>query len=444
MRLRTSFSERNPLVIGAIGIAVILVLVAAALGNQKLLFINQNKSYTAYFADAGGLFEGAIVQVSGYPVGKVSRIGLDDTGVLVAFTVPTNIHLGLGTRAAIRTKGLLGTKELDVMPGGDGQLSGPIPMERTQSPYQLPDALGELATTISGVDTNQLSDSLATLAQTFADTPPPLRSAVAGVARFADTLNARDAQLRALLDNAAQATGVLAKRTDRIVRLVRDTNALLSALQTQSAALEEITQNISAVSTQLKQFISDNRQQLKPTLDKLNNVLTLVDTRKERIQKAIKGLNNYAMAMGETLSAGPFFKAYVVNLLPGQFVQPFVDAAFSDLGLDPATMLPSQLADPQTGQPGTPPLPVPYPRTGQGGDPRLTLPDAITGNADPHLPTQYPGRYPYRPEPPAPLPGGPPPGPPVASPGQASTPLPSPSRIFVPAPGEPAPQVVGP
>jgi phospholipid/cholesterol/gamma-HCH transport system substrate-binding protein len=435
VRLTKSFSERNPVVLGAIGIALILVLVAAALGNQKLSFLNRNKSYSAYFADAGGLFEGAIVQVSGYPVGKVAGIGLDDTGVLVTFTMPGNIHLGQSTTAAIRTKGLLGTKELNVVPNGEGQLSGPIPMDRTQSPYQLPDTLGELATTISGINTNQLSDSLATLAQTFADTPPQLRSAVQGVARIADTLNARDAQLRNLLDNAAKATGVLAKRTDRIVNLVRDTNALLSALQTQSAALDQITGNISAVSRELKHFISANQQQLTPTLDKLNDVLALVDTRKERIQKAIKGLNNYAMAMGETVSSGPFFKAYVTNLLPGQFVQPFVDAAFSDLGLDPATLLPSQLADPQVGQPGTPPLPVPYPRTGQGGDPRLTLPDAITGNQDPHLPAQYPGRYPYRPEPPAPVPGGPPPGPPVPSPGQASVPL-GPSSVFVPAPGE--------
>ena len=435
VRLTKSFSERNPVVLGAIGIALILVLVAAALGNQKLSFLNRNKSYSAYFADAGGLFEGAIVQVSGYPVGKVAGIGLDDTGVLVTFTMPGNIHLGQSTTAAIRTKGLLGTKELNVVPNGEGQLSGPIPMDRTQSPYQLPDTLGELATTISGINTNQLSDSLATLAQTFADTPPQLRSAVQGVARIADTLNARDAQLRNLLDNAAKATGVLAKRTDRIVNLVRDTNALLSALQTQSAALDQITGNISAVSRELKHFISANQQQLTPTLDKLNDVLALVDTRKERIQKAIKGLNNYAMAMGETVSSGPFFKAYVTNLLPGQFVQPFVDAAFSDLGLDPATLLPSQLADPQVGQPGTPPLPVPYPRTGQGGDPRLTLPDAITGNQDPHLPAQYPGRYPYRPEPAAPVPGGPPPGPPVPSPGQASVPL-GPSSVFVPAPGE--------
>ena len=74
------------------------------------------------------------------------------------------------------------------------------------------------------------------------------------------------------------------------------------------------------------------------------------------------------MAMGETVASGPFFKAYVTNLLPGQFVQPFVDAAFSDLGLDPATMLPSQLADPQTGQPGTP-APHALPAHRPGGDP---------------------------------------------------------------------------
>lgn len=416
VRNARGFSERNPLALGAIGILLILVLVAAALGNQRLPFLNDNKSYTAYFADAGGLYEGAIVEVSGYPVGKVSDIALDSTGVLVAFTVPANINLGRSTQAAIRTKGLLGTKELNVIPAGEGTLSGPIPMDRTRSPYQLPDALGELATTISGLNTGQLSDSLATLAQTFADTPPQLRSAVAGVARFADTLNARDAQLRTLLDNAAKATGVLAKRTGLIVNLVRDTNALLVALRTQSDALDQITGNISAVARQLKAFIAENRRQLTPTLEKLNSVLALLDTRKERIQEAIKGLNNYAMAMGETVSAGPFFKAYVANLLPGQFVQPFVDAAFSDLGLDPATLAPSELADPQTGQPGTPPLPVPYPRTGQGGEPRLTLPDAITGNQDPQLPAQYPGRYPYRPEPPAPAPGGPPPGPPLPGP----------------------------
>lgn len=432
-----SFSERNTPLIGAIGLAAVTVIVLAALNFQKLPFLNQANEYSAYFADAGGLHTGASVDISGYPAGKVSGIELDGTRVLVKFTVDNTIHLGERTEAAIKTKSLLGSKVLDIISRGDGELTTTIPMERTVSPYQLPDALGDLATTISGLNTNQLSDSLATLAQTFSGTAPELRNAVQGVARFSQTLDERDAQLRNLLANARKATAVLAQRTDQIVTLVRNTNALLSELQTQSNAIDEIWNNITAVAQQLKGFIAENRHQLRPALDKLNGVLTIVDNRKERIQDAIKRLNAYALSLGEAVSSGPFFKAYLANLLPGQFVQPFVDAAFSDLGLDPAILPPSQRIDPPTGQPATPALPVPYPRTGQGGEPRLTLPDAITGKpGDP--------RYPYREPQPAPSPGGPPPGPPAPPPpGIENTPEPTPSPVYVPAPGEAPPAQPG-
>jgi phospholipid/cholesterol/gamma-HCH transport system substrate-binding protein len=421
------FSERNPMAIGAVGLTVVAVLVLAALEWQKLPFLNQGRTVSAYFADAGGLRTGNGVEVSGFPVGKVSSIDLDGPGVLVKFKVGNGIHLGNLTEVAIKTKGLLGAKILDVIPRGDGQLQGSIPMDRTESPYQLPDALGDLATTISGINTEQLSGSLATMARTFASTPPDLRNALQGVARFAQTIDERDAHLRTLLDNAAKATGVLAKRTDQVVSLVRDTNALLAQLRTQSASLDQIWMNVSAAARQLQGFIADNRQELRPALDKLNGVLTIIDNRKERLQKAIPMLNAYVMSLGESVASGPFFKAYVVNLLPGQFVQPYINAAFSDLGLDPATLLPSQLTDPPNGQRGTPPLPMPYPRTGQGGQPRQSIPDAITGNPDDHqcgvpgVALPGPGCYPYRQPPPAPPPGGAPPGPPLV-------PIPAPTQ----------------
>ena len=108
---------------------------------------------------------------------------------------------------------------------------------------------------------------------------------------------------------------------------------------------------------------------MKPALDKLNGVLTILDNRKERLQKSLKLLStNTRCRWANRWHPGPFFKTYVANLLPGQFLQPFIDAAFSDLGLDPNVLLPSERSDPQVGQPGTPALPVPYPRTGQGGD----------------------------------------------------------------------------
>ncbi len=438
-----SFSERNQFVIGVVGLILTIGIVVVSLNYDKLPFFH-GKEYSAYFAEAGGLTVDEAVQVSGFQVGKVQSIELDGSRALVKFTVDKNIRFGDRTEAAIKTRGLLGTKILEVTSRGEGQQQGPIPVERTRSPYELPDALGELATTISGLNTNQLSDSLRVLSQTFADTPPELRVAVEGVARFSQTLNERDAQLRGLLTNANKSTTVLAERSDQIVSLVHNTNALLIELESQSAALDQISGNISALSGQLVGFIGENRKTLRPALDKLNGVLTILDNRKERLQKSLHLLQQYSMSLGESVGSGPFFKTYVANLLPGQFVQPFIDSAFSDLGLDPNTLLPSQRTDPQVGQPGTPALPVPFPRTGQGGEPRLTLPDAITGNpgdqgcGPPGLPLPGPtGCYPYREPLPAPPPGGPPPGPPAEAPaGMGSTPEPTPSPVMVPAPGE--------
>ena len=432
-----TFAERNPLLLGTIGVAVTAAVVVGALQYKELPFIKSGKSYAAYFAEAGGLTSGAAVQVSGMRVGQVSSVSLDGPRVLVEFNVDKNISLGERTEAAIKTKTLLGAKIVELLPRGDGQLSGTIPLERTTSPYQLPDALGDLTTTLSGLNTTQLSDSLATLAQTFSDAPPDLKLAVDGIARLSQTLNTRDEQLRKLLENANKATGVLADRVDQVVSLIANTNALLEELRSQSGALDEISRNISYISRQLQALVAENKAQLRPALDKVNDLLGILDNRKQRLQEALTRLNQFAMSLGEAVASGPYFNAYLANLLPGQFIQPFVDAAFSDLGLDPNTLLPSERIDPQTGQPATPALPVPFPRTGQGGEPRLTIPDAITGNpGDP--------RYPYRAPPPAPPPGGPPPGPPAPPPpGQASTTEPTPSPVYVPAPNE-APPLTAP
>jgi phospholipid/cholesterol/gamma-HCH transport system substrate-binding protein len=425
-----SFAERNPLIVGAVGIALTAGLTVAALEYDKLPFISSGTTYSAYFAEAGGLTSGAAVEVSGFRVGQVKGIDLDGARVLVTFKINDDVELGERTEAAIKTKTLLGAKILEVRPRGEGHLAGTIPVERTTSPYQLPDAMGDLATTLSGLNTSSLSDSLSTLAKTFANTPPDLRRATEGVARFAQALDAHDAQLRKLLENANKSTTVLADRTDRIVGLIGDSNQLLVALRQQSDALDAISGNISSMATQLRGFITDNKAQLKPALDKLNDLLTIVSNRKAEIKDALPRLNQYALSLGECVASGPYFNAYIANLLPGQFIQPFVDSAFSDLGLDPHTLLPSQRIDPPIGKPGTPPLPMPYPRTGQGGEPRLNLPDAITGK---------PGdsRYPYREPPPAPPPGGPPPGPPAtAPPDLASTPNQTHGPIYLPAPHE--------
>lgn len=441
-----TFSERNPFVIGAVGAGIVLAMIVTAFNYDKLPFLDQDETYSAYFAEAGGLIPGSPVQVSGLRVGKVDSVELDGPQVLVTFKIAEGIRLGDRTEAAVKTKSLLGAKIVEVTPRGQGTQSGPIPIERTRPAYQLPDALGDLTEAISGLETDQLSESLAVLADTFADTPPDLKVAVEGIARFAETLDKRDQALRDLLTDANKTTRVLSERSDQVADLVVKTNSLLAQLNTQSAALGALSNNIAAVTQQIKGFIGDNRSTLKPSLDKLNGVLKIVNDRRDKVDASLVGFNRYTLGLGESVGSGPFFKAYVGNLLPGQFLQPFIDAAFSDLGLDPNVLAPSQITDPQLGQPGTPALPSPYPRTGQGGNPRMTLPDAITGNpgdpgcGPPGLPLPGPTAcYPYRQPLPAPPPGGPPPGgPPQSPPEMQSTDTPPMPNLY-PARGQQTP-----
>ena len=411
-------AERNKLTVGLVGVAIIIALVVAVFSYDKIPFIKGTTDHSAYFAEAAGIKPGSDVRVSGLGLGRVSDISLEGTKVLIDFTVRDGVDLGDRTEAAIKTETVLGTKYLELTPRGDGTLIGPIPLERSRSPYDLTEALGDLTTTISGLDTAQLSSALTTMADTFRDTPPQLRLALQGVARFSDTLNTRDAKLRDLLADTNKVTRVLAKRSDQIAQLVANANALLVELVAQRNSVDALMGNLGAVSQQISGLVAENRTQLKPAVDKLNGVLAILDNRKKELQRTLYLLRRYAMSFGEVLGSGPFFKASVVNLAPGQFSQPFIDAAFSDLGLDPNVKVPSDLVDPGVGQPATPPLPVPYPRTGQGGEPNLTLPDAITGNpGDP--------RYPYREPLPAPPPGGPPPGPPAPGPAPGELPPPS-------------------
>jgi phospholipid/cholesterol/gamma-HCH transport system substrate-binding protein len=370
--------RRSPVMIGVMGTAIVVLVTVAAFQYDKLPFVKNTDDYAAYFSEAGGIKPGNTVRVSGMGVGRVSDIRLEGTKVRVGFTVRKTVQLGDRTEAAIKTETILGSKMLELTSRGEGKLAGTIPLERTHSPYDLPDALGDLTTTISGLDTAQLSSALTTLANTFKETPRDLRPALEGVARFSDTLNSRDAQLRSLLGNANKVSAVLGRRSQQIASLVANSNALLAALLDERDSLDALMNNLTAVSHQVSGLINDNRTHLKPALDKLNGVLEILDNRKEDIQATLPKFKRYAMSFGECLGSGPFFKAYVANLVPGQFGGPVIDADMYDRFLDPNQKLPSESVDPPTGTPPVPPENAPVPLWSQPPSPPPSPPPVRT------------------------------------------------------------------
>src|ERR1700759_3641449 len=101
------FRERNPVVVGAISLAVVLGLILLAFNAQNLPIIGGGDTYYADFSEAGGLQANVAVRSAGVRVGKVESISLDGDHVKVAFRIDNGAQFGPDTRASIRVETLL-------------------------------------------------------------------------------------------------------------------------------------------------------------------------------------------------------------------------------------------------------------------------------------------------------------------------------------------------
>jgi phospholipid/cholesterol/gamma-HCH transport system substrate-binding protein len=315
---------------GFIGAVLIVLIIAIGLSPERLVAWATTVRYQAQFTHAGGLLVGNDVKVSGVKVGSVSDVALRDGKALVTFTVNANVELGSETTAHIRTGSLLGQRILTLESSGVTAMrpNTVIPASRTASPYSLTDAIGDLTTNTKGTDTQELNQSLDTLSATLDQIAPQLGPAFDGLTRLSQSLNNRDATLAELLKHTSNVTAVLGKRSDQLNTLILDANDLVSVLAERRQAIVDLLANTSAVAQQLTGLVADNEKQLAPALEKLNSVTAMLQKNRDNIAKALPGLAKYQITLGETVSTGFYYNAFVPNLTLNQTLQPFLDYAF--------------------------------------------------------------------------------------------------------------------
>ena len=320
--LKRSRRERNPMTFGLVSIVVVALLVTAALGSAGAYRAFTSESYSARFAEAGGLLVGDRVRLSGLNVGEVTGVRIEDGAVTVDFSV-SGERLGEDTRASIKSATVLGKKFLQVYPAGVSELPDDqqIPLERTSSPYDVQEQLATLTTKVEDTDVEQLAASMDTLSDTLAGTPERLKVAVNGVSRISQTVASRDEALRSLLRSANGVTDLLAKRSGELTTLIGDGNRLLEELSARRDAIRALIVHTTQTFKQLDGLARDNTEQLKPALDELHGVLELLKRNDKNIAATIEGLRNYTGSLGEAVSGGPWFYGYIPNLTASNLSQ---------------------------------------------------------------------------------------------------------------------------
>ena len=320
---------------GLIGLLVVIMVVGVGQSFASVPMLFAKPMYYAHFADSAGSAPGDKVRINGVDVGQLKSLKIDGDRVKVGFTLG-NQRIGSDSRVSIRTDTILGKRVMEIDTRGNKPLAvgATLPLEQSTTPYQLYDAFSDLTKTTAGWDLTAVKNSLNVLSETLDQSSPELAKALDGVARFSDTIGKRDTEFKLLLAQANKVAGVLGNRSEQINRLLVNAQTLLAAVNARGQAIDYLLQNISAVSRQFAGFIDDNPN-LNNVLTQLNTISDVLVKHRQDFADAITIASKFMGGLSESIASGPYFKTLVVNLVPGQLMQPFVDAAFKKRGIDP-------------------------------------------------------------------------------------------------------------
>jgi phospholipid/cholesterol/gamma-HCH transport system substrate-binding protein len=307
------FRERNPVVIGTIGLATIGLMTVSAFRADRLPIIGSGDVYHAQFAEIGSLKVGNEVRVAGVPVGKVQGIELDGNKVDVTFKITGDAELGPRTGAEIRVRTLLGAEFLALTPKGKGQLAegSTIPLERTIAPYDVVQAFSDLSRTTDQLDIPQLSEALNTLGDISAQTPVEFRGAIKGVSDLSRNLAARDEQINTLLVSIKKVSGVLNSRNDQLVTLFKDADTLFQAISARRDSIHRLLVSTQQISAQLRGLVKDTRSDLLPALRQLDTVTDMLRKNEASVDEALRTYPAFARLFSNVTGTGPWLDGYL-------------------------------------------------------------------------------------------------------------------------------------
>lgn len=197
----------------------------------------------AIFAKAPSLYEQARVKVMGIDAGYVEAITIMGDKVRVEMSVDAAVPLPARVKAVVAPQNTLGERNVVLYPPwkpGDGRAAPGtvIPLERTDLPVEIDDALDAFTKLTDALDADQLGD-------------------VAG--NLADGVRGRGKTINNALADTAKLTGTLAKQDQQLIDLAKGLNKLATKLNDRQ---DQVTGAIDSFS-EASAILAEERQRLR-------------------------------------------------------------------------------------------------------------------------------------------------------------------------------------
>ena len=238
-----------------VGIFVVMGMVLLGYMSMKVgkLSFKTGKGYDVqvYFDSASGLAKDVSVEIAGVEVGRVSDIALENEKALVTLRINPNVKITRDVSAIIRTRGILGDKFVELIPGSP---SAPLinPGEKivrtspTTDMDTLINTLGDVA-----MDIKLLSRSFANVIG-GEQGESSLRAIIQNIKEMVETLN------HTVQDNNTNIVNIISNLSDFSASLkeigdtnTNDINLIVKNIRKASENIENLVTSISEITTKI-------------------------------------------------------------------------------------------------------------------------------------------------------------------------------------------------
>lgn len=309
--------RRNQSLVGAIGILALASALVAGLSAGRIVSFVSTREVRVEFANSAGVKKGDAVRMAGVKIGKVGSIRLDGARVVIGLRVEKGVRLGRATTAAIKVETILGTEYIALESHGDGSLDGDrIPLARTRTPFDLQRVLGGLSEHVDGLDTARLAASFQALSTTLDAASPELKGALGGLSTLSTALASSDVELRQLLAHAKDVTGVVADRSQRLVKLVESAGVFLQMLEARRSVISSLIARSEQLGVELTRTARDTRGNLAPALKNLSKTVAVLRANKGDLEESVQLYAPLLRYYTTVLGQGRWFDAALFGLTP--------------------------------------------------------------------------------------------------------------------------------
>ena len=284
---KRTLEDLNKTAVGLVALAVITAVLAS------LVIITRvgpgYRRYSAEFTQAAALLPKNPVTVAGIPVGTVTGMKLVGDRVRVDMKVQNNVKLGKDTRAVIMVTTILGSRYLALYPGGDGSLpDNTIDLDHTDVPYDLQQALQDVAVNYGEVDTDDLARAVKLLGKQIESMPPLIPRAMDNLKKLSTVMADRREQLGSMLKTMDLVTTTLRRQQSSIGSMVRQGQELLGEFVMRRAAFHAMVQSLTSLVTVLDGTIVEDRPKLEALLTDIKRLSGLLAQRDDMLRNILQ------------------------------------------------------------------------------------------------------------------------------------------------------------